>query len=88
MCATEGKAQFLRVAGTQAQSDVLVDYNQVTNHKGGSMASPQNSNQMKESEVEYDQDERFDQETRKKSADALFSLLTHLKRQDEESSSK
>ena len=52
------------------------------------MASSQNSNQMKEAEIDVEQDDRFDQEAREKSPDALLSLLTHLKRQDEEASSK
>lgn len=51
------------------------------------MASQTNSNPMKRPEGDTEKDARFDQETRDKSADALLSLLTHLKRQDDESAS-
>ncbi|MEO9864377.1 MAG: hypothetical protein ABJO29_16890 [Yoonia sp.] len=48
------------------------------------MASSQQSNRMKEQQTEEGPSQNFDQETRDKSTDALFSLLTHLKRRDEE----
>lgn len=48
------------------------------------MASRQQSNRIQESQTEEGQESNFDQETRDKSSDALFSLLTHLKRQDDE----
>lgn len=49
------------------------------------MASSQQSNRIKEDQNEKEPEHGFDQETRDKSTDALFSLLTHLKRQDDES---
>ena len=52
------------------------------------MASSQQSNQMKQSEASEKNNELFDQETREKSPEALLSLLTHLKRQDEEASNE
>lgn len=53
------------------------------------MASSQQSNQLKKTEDTGEEaNDLFDQDTREKSPEALLSLLTHLKRQDEESSSE
>lgn len=51
------------------------------------MASSQQSNRLPKVEDETEETSRFDKETREKSQDALMSLLTHLKRQDDVSQS-
>jgi hypothetical protein len=49
------------------------------------MALSQQSNPLNESQIEEGEDVFFDADMRADSSYALFSLLTHLKRQDEES---
>lgn len=81
----------MRAKGTNRSADLLIQWNdQETHHiltTGAEMASSQQSNRLKQPDDNTEQTSRFDQETRDKSQDALMSLLTHLKRQDDQAKS-